>query len=182
MAIAYHRYAIAFPPRVHVRSRSRREHAPNLTLPTGEHPLLRESGPADDARYVATEKALYRRGAHDSIWDRIAWVDLALAESSRTGHVLVLRRWPGDQQPTTELTVAARSRIPAFARERIAACQILIRHVRLDGTRVVITALREPGTDTTIWTAHLDQRSEPGHPDPAAVDRAVREIRAQAGC
>lgn len=180
MAIAYHGHAIPF--RSHARARSRPKQALGLVLPAGEHVLCRETGPGEAAHYVATERALYHRGAHEPNWERIAWIDLAFAEFSRSTHALVLRRWPGDRKPSTELAVAARSRLPAFASERIAACQIVIRHVHIDGASIVIAARREPGTDTTTWTAHVDRRREAGHPDPADVDRAVREIRAQTGC
>ena len=180
MAIAYHGHAIPLRPRA--RARSLPKHALGLVLPTGEHALCRETGPGDAAHYVATERALYHRAAHESSWRRIAWVDLAFVELSRTSRALVLRRWPDDPLPSIELTIAGRSRLPAFAHERIAACQIVIRRVQIDGASVVITARREPGADATSWTAHVDQRCEPGHPDPAAVDQAIREIRAQAGC
>lgn len=80
--------------------------------------------------------------------------------------------------------VQPRSRLPDLARERVTACQVLVRHVRLkDGTSVLVTALRKSGTDEVLWAVHVHRSG--GVTDPAlsaVIDRPVREISAQAGC
>ena len=185
MTVAYHGHTIRRWPQAVSRWWSHPVAPASPLLGNGEHRLLSETCDDGTARYVGTEKALYHRADGAQAWRRIAWVDIARVEHSRRTDALTLRGWPGEAPVPTRLIVQAGSRLPDLARERVTACQLLVRHVRLDdGTGVLVTALRESGTDEALWSAQVVHRSGglTGPALSAAIDRAVREIRAEAGC
>jgi hypothetical protein len=157
----------------------RRVGAPRLA--PREHPLLRDTD-TDGGHYVATERALYHRGASEPAWQRIAWIDVASVDRSGPTRTLTLRSWPEADSLAIAVPVRDHCRLPAFALERVTACQIITRRVGIAaGCAITVTTQQE--ADTVTWTVRLD----PGCPryDPAltiAIDRILRELRGQTGC
>jgi hypothetical protein len=183
MTVAYHGHTIQLRPGSLTERWARPARPAGPPLRAGEHPLLRESARHDDAQYVATEKAVYYRANREQAWQRIAWVDIARVEQSRATGALTLHGWPGGHRDPTRLMVGARSRLPAFTQERITACQLLVRRIDIaDDTTVVITAIREPGTDQTKWTVHVNRVWDQDPTLTALIDRALHETQALAGC
>jgi hypothetical protein len=153
-------------------------------LVAGEHRLMRERSSDASAEYVATERALYRCDGGERAWQRVAWMDVARVEHAHSSGELILRTWPDGHEPTVRLPVEATSRLRLLAQERVDACQVLVRRVEVGrGVGAVITALREPGTGEISWRAHL--LATDGQDDPVTsvlLNRALRELRVQAGC
>jgi hypothetical protein len=184
MAIGYRWHATwlsEWPMAVFLARGRRRAAGPRLAK--YEHPLLQETD-TDGGQYVATERALYRHGACDPAWQRTAWIDVATVEHSRATRLLTLRRWPEAESPAIEIPVRDRSRLSAFALERVTACQIITRRVDVtEGCAITITAQLEAGASTATWTVRLDRGCH--RDDPVlkrAVDRILGDLRRQTGC
>lgn len=185
MAIGYHGHALRLRPLSAVGGlASTRRRSTTLELGRGEHPLLREADSDAGAGYVATERGLYSRAGGESEWHRIAWIDIAAVDHSQHTRTLTLHPWPAAGSTPIQLHVQDRSRLPAFALERVTSCQILTR--RVDVTHdctIAITALREGDSDTVRWLVQLPSGRALDDPAlAAAIDRAVQQLRTLAGC
>ena len=102
---------------------SRRAAGPPLTA--GEHALLRK-WTLIAALFMATQRALYHRTTSDPVWQRIAWIDVAAVEHSRSTPTLTLRRWPETDCPPIKLwsapTPASPGRHTLTAAGRLGPC------------------------------------------------------------
>ena len=154
-------------------------------LAARERPLLGESAP-DGAEYVATNCALYRRNlaSGERAWSRTAWVGVQAVEWRRGMTALRLRMWPEEGNVALSLRVRDRSRLPAFAQERVGACRLASHHVLLGvSCSALLTAHRDPASGDVSWRVRLGSGCDQSDPSLAAtVDATVRTLRSQLGC
>ena len=149
-----------------------------------EHVLIHESG-ADGTEQVGTDHALYvRDGARaESGWRRVGWGEVASVGSSRTGGTMTLRTWSQDGDSDLTLQVGERSRLPGFAAERVTACRVASRRVRIvDQCTATMSAHRNPEGGEVTWRVHLDPDCNRDDPRLApAVEGALAELRIHFG-
>lgn len=117
--------------------RSRAEPGQQPPLAQGEWACLCERAPGGGLN-VASRRALYTRraAAPVSAWSRLGREQVAALSWPRPGAALHVSLWPHtDTAAGLDLDVERNSWLPAFARERVAACRLLERRVRLGGGR-----------------------------------------------
>jgi len=163
--------------------RPRAEPTQQPPLARGEWPCLRERAPGGGL-HVASRRALYTRRAAVpvSAWSRLGWEQVAAVSWPRPGAALHVSAWPHTDAAGLDLHVEPRSSLPAFARERVAACRLLERRVRLgSGRDATVVALRAPDTEQVSWLVHLDTPSGPADAACDDVTAMLRSLRAEYG-
>lgn len=133
-------------------------------------------------RAVATDRALLLVGAHGR-HRRVPWMDIAEVTWQPASRRLIVALWPESAGQPPALAVRVDRAFASFAAERVAAAQVLCRHVQLTETvAALVLATRTPGADEVRWRVLFDAG---GDDDPAivvAAQRALAEVRALAGC
>lgn len=149
------------------------QHVPLLM---GNERILARAKSPDGAVVLGSERALYIASGPDG-WRRIDWVSVASLTRSSASNV-ILRLWP-----TGEVRVQTNSTFATFAVERVAATQLLRRQIPISAGFAIVTAVRAPGQDTVLWRVELDRHCDGNDAEiRLAVQRAVIELRALAGC
>jgi hypothetical protein len=152
-------------------------HRTRPPLLRGERILVEER--ADGSRpVIATTRALHHRG--DQGWQRLPWEETGRVRWDERRRLLELLSFSGDP---LSLRLGDRTRLPAVARERVAATELISSRVEVDGTGcAMVTARHRPGTTQVVWIVRLNDDVD--HSDPAvhaAVDDAIHNLRRHIG-
>ncbi|MGI8680233.1 MAG: hypothetical protein ACR2LX_16415 [Jatrophihabitans sp.] len=134
----------------------------------------------DGTECVATDRALHWRSAGPAcLWSRVDWSgidEVGWEDATRTlrvvaAHPLILR-------------FQKRPRLAELAAERVAACHVLRRRVRLsDSCAATVVAYRDSDSGAVIWTACFDSTCDTSDPRvTSAMDDTVHQLRSQTGC
>jgi hypothetical protein len=166
--------------RAALTARSGPAHRIRPPLQRGERVLLAERAEGS-APVVATTRALYHRGAEG--WQRWPWEETGRVHWDDARHILHITRYADGPPETVSVRLLPQTRIPALAKERVAATIVLSTRVSLDGTgQAVITARCRPGTSEAVWVVQLADGVDPTDPEVAAtVDIAIRNLRPYLG-
>lgn len=161
-----------------VRRSGRGAHRQRPVVMGNERVLARTQSP--DGVVLGSDRALYIAGA-PRVWRRIDWADIASVERSDAG--LVMRLWPADDPICDEVRVRTDAVFAVFAAERVAATQVLRRRVPIRAGVAIVTAVRVPGKEDTVWRVQLDSRCDRNDAEVGlAVQRVIAELRALTGC
>jgi hypothetical protein len=161
-------------------ARSGPAHRIRPPLQRGERVLLAERAEGS-APIVATTRALYHRGADG--WQRWPWEETGRVHWDEARHTLQVTRYADGPPETVSVRLLPLTRIPALARERVAATILLSTRVDLkDSGQAVITARCRPGTSEAVWVVQLADGVDPADPEvQATVDTAIRDLRPYLG-
>lgn len=153
----------------------------------GRERLLLDEAAPDGGQYVATDCALYHRRPTrgERSWQQLAWVNVRSVHCRRPVHALLrLQTWPELGSAELSLPIAARSRLPGLAQERVNACRVASHQLQLtEEYSALVTAHRDPRSGEVSWRIRL--RPDCDHFDPSlavTIEAAVRSLRSQLGC
>src|SRR5262249_54837279 len=123
-------------------------------------------------------RALHHRGPQG--WQRMPWEETGRVRWDARQRLLELLSFSGEP---LNLRLSDRTRLPAVARERGAATELVSSRMEIDGTGcAMVTARSRPGTTQVVWIVRLNDGVD--HTDlaiQAAVDTAIRSLRRQVG-
>jgi hypothetical protein len=152
-------------------------HRTRPPLLRGERILIEERAEGSTP-VIATTRALHHRGGQG--WQRLPWEETGRVRWDAGRRLLELLSFSGEP---LYLRLSDRTRLPAVARERVAATELVSSQVEVDGTGcALVTARYRPGTTQVVWIVRLHDGVD--HADPGvqtAVDAALHSLRRHLG-
>jgi hypothetical protein len=156
----------------------------HLILERGERVLSAGRHPSDGYALVATDRALYLRGAGDR-WSRHGWEEIARVSWDQAALRLTVIGLSGGSPVRTVVALRDPGALPELALERIT-------HTRLGqwtlplpgGEHVLVDVRRQPGTGSLTWSLRHSE-SESGRAGSVArpdVERAGAGIEEALAC
>lgn len=130
---------------------------------------------------VGTDRALIITSV-DGSQRRVSWTDIADAAWSPITRSTIISLWPDGRDPLTRIDLPTERWFAALAAERVAATQILRRHVRLTGAAAATVLALRAVDGEVAWRVIVDGGE---HDDPdleRAISRVVAELRDLTGC